>query len=89
MADETDIAKGVVQIAGANGGLCTFRRAYREIPNHVKLSAANTAPSVTRPGEPMWYQLVRNIKSHDQSPGNFIYEGHLTHVPGVGYRIPD
>lgn len=87
MADENDIARGVVQIAKANGGLCTFKRAYREIPQHVQLDAGNRAPSVTRPGEQMWHQLVRNIKSHDKMPGNFIYEGHLTHVPGVGYRI--
>ena len=88
MADETDIAKAVVQIALANGGVCTFRRAYREIPKHVALSAANLAPSITRAGEPMWHQLVRNIKSHDGTPGNFIHDGHLEHVPGVGYRIP-
>jgi hypothetical protein len=88
MADESDIARGVVQIAQANGGLCTFKRAYREIPALVHLSAANVAPSVTRPGEPMWHQLVRNIKSHDGDVGNFIHDGHLMHVPRVGYRIP-
>lgn len=87
MADENGIARGVVQIANANGGLCTFKRAYREIPNYVRLTAANTAPSVTRPGEPMWFQLVRNIRSHYQTPGNFIHDGHLTHVQGVGYRV--
>lgn len=35
----------------------------------------------------MWQQLVRNIKSHDKSPGNFIADGYLAHVPNVGYRI--
>lgn len=88
MADESDIARGVIRIARANGGLCTYKRAYRDIPNCVILDAANTAPSVTRPGEPMWHQLVRNIKCHHQTPGNFIYDGHLVHVPRVGYRLP-
>lgn len=88
MADENDIARGIVQIAKANGGLCTYKRAYTEIPNHVQLSAANTSPSVTRIHEPMWHQLVRNIKSHDKTPGNFIHDGHLIHVPRVGYRAP-
>ena len=88
MADENDIAKGVVAIAGANGGLCTYKRAYKEIPLHVKLSAANEAPSITRPGEPMWHQLVRNIQSHHETPGNFVHDGKLIHVPRVGYRIP-
>jgi hypothetical protein len=87
MADERDIAIGVMQIAAANGGLCTFKRAYREIPSHVRLSPGNLAASVTRPGEPMWHQIVRNVKSHDQASGNFIADGLLVHVPRVGYRI--
>lgn len=87
MADEHDIAVGVEAIARANGGRCTYKRAYREIPTVVRLSAANLAPSVTRPGEPMWHQLVRNIKSHANVPGNAIYNGRLFHIPRVGFRI--
>ena len=87
MAEERDIAIGVMQIAAAHGGLCTFKRAYQEIPHYVHLSPDNLAPSVTRPGEAMWQQLVRNIKSHDKSPGNYIADGYLEHVPGVGYRL--
>jgi len=87
MAEERDIAIGVMQIAASRGGLCTFKRAYQEIPNYVSLSPDNLAASVTRPGEVMWQQLVRNIKSHDKTPGNFIADGLLEHVPNVGYRI--
>lgn len=87
MAEERDVAIGVLQIAASHGGLCTFKRAYQEIPNYVSLSPDNLAVSTTRPGEVMWQQLVRNIKSHDQSPGNFIADGYLVHVPSVGYRI--
>lgn len=87
MATENDIAQGIVDIANSNSGLCTFKRAYKEIPNHVALTAANIAPSLTRHGEPMWHQLVRNIKSHDKVPGNFIHDGHLVHIPRVGYRV--
>ncbi|MEW6597480.1 MAG: hypothetical protein AB1429_08290 [Pseudomonadota bacterium] len=88
MAEENDIAKGIIEIAKANNNLCTFKRAYKEIPHYVKLSAQNTAPSLKRPGEPMWHQLVRNIKSHYKTPGNYIYAGYLIHVPKVGYRLP-
>lgn len=88
MAEENDIALGVVKIAKANGGLCTFKQAYQQIPNYVTLNAANLAASTIRLGEPMWHQLVRNIKSHDTVPGNFIHDGLLIHVPEVGYRIP-
>lgn len=68
-------------------GVCSFKRAYAEIPNYVNLSANNLAPSQTRPGEPMWHQIVRNIKSHDANSGNFIADGYLVHVPRVGYQI--
>jgi hypothetical protein len=90
MAQERDIALGVMQIAASqSNSLCTFKRAYREIPSHVNLSGANLVPSVTRPGEPMWHQIVRNIKSHDQASGNFIADGLLVHVSRTGYRITD
>jgi hypothetical protein len=87
MADERDIAIGVMRIASANRGVCTFKRAYREIPDIVDLDSANVAPSHTRPGEVMWQQLVRNIQSHHAAEGNFINEGYLEHVPKVGYRL--
>jgi hypothetical protein len=88
MANEKRIATGVMKIANSQHNLiCTFKRAYAEIPNYVSLSAANLAPSVTRPGEAMWQQLVRNIKSHSKEDENFIRRGLLEHVPKVGYRI--
>lgn len=90
MAQERDIALGVMRIAATQSNeICTFKRAYQEIPSQVDLSGANLAPSVTRPGEPMWHQIVRNIKSHDQASGNFIANGLLIHVSRIGYRITD
>ncbi len=88
MAQERDIAFGVMRIAALQpSGICTFRRAYQDIPNYVKLSAVNLAKSTTRPGEVMWQQIVRNIKSHDKTSGNFIAGGYLVHVPKRGYQI--
>lgn len=88
MADERDISIGVMKIAAKQANLiCTFRRAYAELDTHVALSADNLASSTKRPGEVMWQQLVRNIKSHDKSDGNFIAEGYLEHVSHVGYKI--
>ncbi|HKQ44974.1 MAG TPA: hypothetical protein VJS47_06240 [Rhizomicrobium sp.] len=88
MAQEKHIALGVMQIAASQAsGICSFRRAYNEIPNYVKLSTTNSAPSQTRPGEVMWQQIVRNIKSHDKASGNFISDGYLVHVPKTGYAI--
>jgi hypothetical protein len=90
MADENDIALGVMEIALTNANrICTFDQARAEIPSYVALSADNLAPSLTRAGEPMWHQLVRNIQSHHESEGNFIADGYLEHVPDTGYRITD
>ncbi len=88
MADERDISIGVLKIAAQQASsTCTFRRAYAELDKHVALSADNLVTSTKRPHEAMWQQLVRNIKSHDKSDGNFIAEGYLEHVSHVGYRI--
>lgn len=42
----------------------TFAQLRDEIPKHVKLSRADRAPSLTRPGEELWMQQARNIISH-------------------------
>lgn len=68
-------------------GIATFKQLYAEIPNEIKLSVSDLSPSITRNGEPMWYQIVRNIKSHDKVEGNAIYEGWLVHVPKIGYKL--
>jgi hypothetical protein len=70
-------------------GIGRFARLKREVPNHVKLSASDLAPSKTRKWEPTWEQKIRNIKSHSPDEGNYIYEGYLTHVPRIGYKITD
>ncbi len=89
MASENQIAIGVMKIAAANAktNICTFKQAYKQIPSVVKLSANNLAKSTTRPNEPMWHQLVRNIRSHNESYENFIAKGLLIHIPRVGYQI--
>jgi hypothetical protein len=88
MADETEIAVAVMRVAANQAnGVATFPRAKREIPNLINLSRQNLAGSTTRNGEPMWHQLLRNIKSHYRDDTNFIYLGYLQHVPGIGYSI--
>lgn len=85
---ETRISVGVLKIAAAHPkGIATFNRCRAQIPNLVKLTAADVAPSQTRNGETMWHQIVRNIKSHSDAEGNYIAEGYLEHIPRVGYRI--
>jgi len=85
---EDEIAAAVLRIAARQPtGIATFRRLYNEMPAEIALDADDLALSITRPGEPMWHQIVRNIKSHHLSPGNYIAEGWLESVPRTGYRI--
>ena len=88
MAEESDVALAVMRIAaGQPNGITTLHRAKRDVPNLIALSATNLSQSTKRPREPMWHQLIRNIKSHDKSDGNYIQLGYLEHVPRVGYKI--
>lgn len=88
--DEMEIALGVMQVAaGQANGLATFKRCRAELPSILNLDAADTAFSGTRPGERMWHQQVRNIRSHYSADGNAIERGWLEHVPRTGYRITE
>jgi hypothetical protein len=85
---EEEVARIVVEIAAEQSdGIASFNRIRRELPRHYRLSADDLLGSVTRRGEAMWEQKIRNIKSHYEAQGNFIYEGYLEHVPRVGYRV--
>lgn len=87
---EWDISQAVLRVAARMpNGTASFRRLYSEIPNEIKLTAADLKPSQTRNGEPMWHQIVRNIQSHHEAEGNAIAEGYLKHVPRVGYQITE
>ncbi len=85
---EEEVARIVVEIAAEqSNGIASFNRIRKELPQRYRLSADDLIWSVTRPHERMWEQKIRNIKSHYEAQGNFIYEGYLEHVPRVGYRV--
>ncbi len=85
---ENEVALAVMKIAASNPhGICSFDDARDKVPTLINLSPDDLQGSSTRAGEPMWHQLIRNIQSHHGADGNFINDGLLEHVPGVGYRI--
>jgi len=87
---EEEVATLTVRIAAEQpDGVATFDQLRQEVPRRYNLSAVDRAQSLTRPNESMWEQKIRNIKSHFEAPGNFIYEGYLEHVPDVGYRVTE
>ena len=84
---ENDVALAVLAIASKQKNLlCTLNRARNEVPSYVNLSKDDLEMSQTRPNEPMWHQLIRNIQSHHETDGNFINDGLLIHIPRKGYQ---
>jgi len=87
---EDEVALIAVEVAAErHDGIASYSRLRAEVPRRYRLSAADLQQSVTRPNEAIWEQKIRNIKSHYEAPGNFIFEGYLEHVPRVGYRVTD
>jgi hypothetical protein len=87
---EEEVALIAVQIgAESKDGIASYDVLREQVPQRYRLSAADCMRSVTRPNELMWEQKIRNIKSHYKSPGNYIHDGYLEHLPGIGYRVTD
>jgi hypothetical protein len=79
---ETQVSEAVVQVLSTvAGGEATIKTLKQQLPNVLQLSDADLTPSVTRPGEALWEQQVRNIVSHRGTPGNFVHEGLLEYRP--------
>lgn len=68
-------------------GEASQRELRTAIPHYIDLTDGDTEDSLTRPGEKLWEQIIRNIQSHKASPNNFINLGYLEHVRGGGLRI--
>lgn len=84
---EDTIAHAILQIAAQQSdGFASYDLIREELPNIVSLTQDDLATSETRPGEPMWHQIMRNVQSHHEQEGNYIFEGYLDHVPREGYR---
>lgn len=87
---ENEVAFAIVKIAKMKpNDTATFDHCREEVPEHLNLSAADMAQSPTRQNEKVWEQQIRNIQSHHDSPGNYICEGYLIHVPRVGYKVTE
>ncbi len=88
LTSEERIGRAVMQIANRRPNkLATFTRCRAEIPGIINLTAAERAISGPRSPEPMWHQIIRNIKSHNGANTNFIDRGLLEHVSRTGYRL--
>lgn len=75
---ENEIAEATLKIlAELSSGDATIAYIRKRIPDHIQLTVDDLKMSVTRPGECMWEQRLRNVKSHANTAGNYISEGYL------------
>ena len=85
---EREISIAIMRVADSKpNGIATFECIRDEVPNFVNLTDEDLTESQTRPGEALWYQIARNIKSHHTAEENFIELGYLAHIPKSGYQI--
>jgi hypothetical protein len=85
---ERALGSAVMQVLSTQDhGEATVRTLIRNVPSYIKLTAADTKESTTRPGEKLWEQRVRNQKSHDTVEGNVISQGFVERVGRGRYRL--
>lgn len=89
MTTERQLSQAVEDIlVNRPNGEASIAVLIREIPKVIDLTDADYRPSLTRSGESMWEQRVRNITSHKNTSTNYIYLGYLEQTSG-GLRITD
>ncbi|WP_296746048.1 hypothetical protein [Mesorhizobium sp.] len=84
---EADIGPDVIAIIDTQPGRqITTTRLIAELRNRIPLNAEDEEQLDGR-NDDRFSQIVRNIKSHRNQPGNLIHDGHLIAIPG-GFRRP-
>ncbi|MER9433234.1 hypothetical protein [Mesorhizobium sp. M0408] len=84
---EADIGPDVIAIIDAEPHReITTTKLIAELRNRIPLSAEDEEQLNGR-NDDRFSQIVRNIKSHKDSPGNLIYDGHLIAIKD-GFRRP-
>lgn len=88
--EEDDIARVVLAIrADQPNGRATVSKIRSQLPNYTHLSSSDKAGSVTRAHEELWEQQVRNLKSHDKTPGNIFHDGYVRWVSKGVWELTD
>lgn len=84
---EKDVSIAVLRVlANTPIGQAPISYLVRNARKFLDLSEADLAPSITRPQEAVWEQIVRNIVCHRNS--NFVSEGYFERIPN-GLKIAD
>ena len=76
-------------LASQPKGEGTVKTLVKHVPEYVALTDEDRLPSEKRPNEEMWEQRVRNLKSHDKTPGNVIAEGFVEPIGKGKYCLTE
>lgn len=86
---EAEIAIAALRIAAdQRNGFASTTVLKDRMPDYIQLTPGDLQMSDTRVNEEMYRQIVGNIVSHHDSPGNIINEGYPTYHDG-GITITD
>jgi hypothetical protein len=84
---EHDISQDVIAIIdGEPNRQITTTKLIAELRKRIPLNAQDQEQLDGRQDD-RFSQIVRNIKSHQTTPGNLIYDGHLQAIPR-GFKRP-
>ena len=87
---EPDLGRAVMKVlADEPGQTATVRVLVKRVPEFIDLTEEDHEPSGKRPGEEMWEQRVRNLKSHDKTIGNVMAEGLVKNIARGRYRLTE
>lgn len=87
---ESDLGLALMQVLAARSThQATMRVLIKRVPNYITLTNDDYLPSGTRKGEAIWEQRVRNLKSHDKTPGNVLAEGFVERPTRGNYRLTE
>jgi hypothetical protein len=76
-------------LAAEPNGEASVQTLVKRVPTYVTLTPEDRDRSKTRPNEEVWEQRIRNLKSHDKTPGNVIGEGFVEPVGKGRYRLTE
>lgn len=77
---EIDFYAAIEAVLIDAGGTASISYIRRVIPRYITLNSADRSPSVTRPGEELWEQQVRNVVCHRDCDGNPIKLGRFRYA---------
>ena len=81
-AREAEITAAVENYLFDAGGEATIGQIRRAFPHYFPLTGEDRNASLTRPGEEIWEQQIRNIVCHRDTEGNAIKSGRIHYAPG-------